>query len=203
MAAKAVARVKVPARPVSLAAQERNREAAKDFNAVYAENKDRTFRLFLRITGDRQEAEDLSQELFLKVWRYLPGFRGDALVSTWIRSLANGLIIDRWTKIHALSRTCEGTVSLDEPIPVKDGGEQKREIATPEDVFVNVQRRDKIDRALEFLKQRNEKQYLAILLHCVQGLSEEEGAKIMCCERSTFKTYVLRGRRMLQERFIV
>lgn len=59
-----------------------------EFDSVYSDCKDMVFRLCLGFCKNREEAEDLFQEIFLKVWKYLKTFRGDSKVSTWVYKVA-------------------------------------------------------------------------------------------------------------------
>jgi RNA polymerase sigma-70 factor, ECF subfamily len=59
-----------------------------DFDALVEEHASRVFNLAFRITGNRQDAEDVAQETFLKVHQGLPGFRGESELSTWIHRIA-------------------------------------------------------------------------------------------------------------------
>jgi RNA polymerase sigma-70 factor (ECF subfamily) len=58
------------------------------FEAIYRHAVGRVYALALRLEGRDGEAEDLTQEVFLRVWRVLPSFRGDSTLSTWIHGLA-------------------------------------------------------------------------------------------------------------------
>jgi RNA polymerase sigma-70 factor (ECF subfamily) len=59
-----------------------------DFNEVYERFKTPVWRLARRLTRDDEEALDTTQEIFLRVWKGLPGFRGEARVSTWVFQIA-------------------------------------------------------------------------------------------------------------------
>ncbi len=61
--------------------------------------KDLVFTLALRMLGNREEAEEVSQDVFIKVYRSLPNFKGDSKVSTWIYRIAYNTCLDRIKKI--------------------------------------------------------------------------------------------------------
>ena len=65
-----------------------------DFDALYVRYRPAIVRYLSRIVG-RNEAEDLAQEVFVKVGHGLPGFRGESLVSTWIYRIATNAALDR------------------------------------------------------------------------------------------------------------
>jgi RNA polymerase sigma-70 factor, ECF subfamily len=58
------------------------------FEAIYRQHKERVFRLCMRFTNSVSDSEDLTQEVFLNVYRKLHGFRGDAAFSTWLYRVA-------------------------------------------------------------------------------------------------------------------
>src|SRR6266849_4627555 len=83
-------------------------DAAAFANIFYA-HKPRIYSLCLRMTGNIAEAEDLTQESFLQVFRKLPTFRGDSALSTWLYRIAVNTVLMRFRK-KALRQ-----ISLDEP----------------------------------------------------------------------------------------
>ncbi len=68
-----------------------------DFDEVYRRFRRPVWRLARRLTDDDEEALDLSQEIFLRVWRGLPRFRGEAKLSTWVFQIA-------WNHLRAYRR---------------------------------------------------------------------------------------------------
>jgi RNA polymerase sigma factor (sigma-70 family) len=65
-----------------------------DFQTIHAEFRPRIQRYLARLVGE-SEAEDLTQEVFVKVHRALPSFRGEAQLSTWIYRIATNAALDR------------------------------------------------------------------------------------------------------------
>src|ERR1700683_3153944 len=82
------------------------------FERVLAEYRDRVFRLACSLLGDEASAEDAAQEIFLKIWKALPDFRGESSVSTWIYAIARNTCLTRRRAAGA-----HATVPLDESIP--------------------------------------------------------------------------------------
>jgi RNA polymerase sigma-70 factor, ECF subfamily len=79
------------------------------FERLLDEYRDKVFRLACSILGDEAAAEDAAQEVFLRIWKALPDFRGDSSVSTWIYAIARNTCLTR-RRIAADRRT----VRLDE-----------------------------------------------------------------------------------------
>jgi RNA polymerase sigma-70 factor (ECF subfamily) len=73
-----------------------NTRAFSDLVDAY---KDLVFTLSLRMLGHREEAEEVSQDVFIKVYRSLPSFKGDSKLSTWIYRIAYNTCLDRIKKI--------------------------------------------------------------------------------------------------------
>ncbi len=63
-------------------------EYAQDFNQLVLANHQRIYGLFRRMVGSHEEANDLTQDTFIKVYRNLPKFRGNAAIETWIYRIA-------------------------------------------------------------------------------------------------------------------
>src|SRR5260370_36670678 len=66
---------------------------AESFEALYGLHKRRVYSLCLRMTGNTAEAEDLTQEAFLQLYRKIATFRGESAVSTWLHRLAVNVVL--------------------------------------------------------------------------------------------------------------
>ena len=75
------------------------------FEALMTAHERQVYGLALRMTGNREDAADLTQEAFLKAWRSLPSFRAESSFSSWLYRLTSNLCIDhlRRQKRHAAS----------------------------------------------------------------------------------------------------
>jgi RNA polymerase sigma-70 factor (ECF subfamily) len=65
------------------------------FEHVLGEYRDKVFRLACSVLADQASAEDATQEIFLKIWKALPAFRGDSSLSTWIYAIARNTCLTR------------------------------------------------------------------------------------------------------------
>jgi RNA polymerase sigma-70 factor (ECF subfamily) len=79
-----------PADDVALAASGDRRA----FERVYRENVNRVFAVCVRMCGDRGRAEELTQDVFVRVWEKLPLFRGESAFSTWVHRLAVNVVLN-------------------------------------------------------------------------------------------------------------
>jgi RNA polymerase sigma-70 factor (ECF subfamily) len=142
-----------------------------DIRSILAEYQDKVYRLSLGMLGDSAQAEDASQETFVKIWKGLPKFRGESSISTWIFSIARNTCLDLLKKRRNL-------VSLDEVIEKPRFG------------------REPID--IESLLQGLPLQYREVmLLFYVQEKSYEEVARTLELPMGTVKTYLHRARKQL------
>jgi RNA polymerase sigma-70 factor (ECF subfamily) len=136
---------------------------------------------------ERGETEDIVQEVFIKIFRALHGFRGEAQLSTWIYRIA------RNEAINALERRRPVSV------PLEDCEDLAADTDDPEASHARTARRDEIERLMDRL---DEKQRLALELRYSAEKSYEEIAEIMDIPLGTVKTHIYRAkhslRRMMQ-----
>jgi RNA polymerase sigma-70 factor (ECF subfamily) len=82
---------------------------SQTFERLLDEHRDKVFHLACSLLGNEASAEDATQEIFLKIWKALPGFRGQSAVSTWIYAIARNTCLTR-----RRNEAAHRTYSLDE-----------------------------------------------------------------------------------------
>lgn len=138
-------------------------------------------RLLARLCGgDQGRADELAQEAFMRAWRALPGFRGEARFRTWLTRLAYSAL--------AAERREPGYAPLDE-LTLED--------AAVSDFAPGTQWRLDLDRAMATLSARERD---ALLLCFAGDLSHAEAAQVLGWPLGTLKTQVLRARQKLRAR---
>ncbi|MEX0856404.1 MAG: sigma-70 family RNA polymerase sigma factor [Gemmatimonadota bacterium] len=154
------------------------------------------FTLVLRMVRDRELAEDLAQEAFIKAFQAIRSYDPAYKFSSWIFKIANNLTIDH------LRRRRIDTVSIDgSPHASSAGGERDTRIVlrsteeTPEAFVENRELGGQIEDAIARLRPEYR---TAVLLRHVEGYSYEEVAEIMEVPLGTAKTYIHRGRTELR-----
>jgi RNA polymerase sigma-70 factor (ECF subfamily) len=155
--------------------------------ALYHRYKRRVYALALRIVG-AMDAEEVAQEAFIRIFRGLPKFRGDAALSTWIYRLAvNAALSHRARRAPAgtEARTAEGEAAGE------SDGHAAVEPATGDAVL-----RTRLERALERLPAGYR---TVVVLHDVEGLEHEEVAAILGCHIGTSKSQLHKARARLRE----
>ena len=159
--------------------------------ALYHRYKKRVYGLALRIVGP-VDAEEVAQEAFIRIFRGLPKFRGDAALSTWIYRLAvNAALSHRSRRAGARLLTRDSDSQL-------EGQLEKTIEAQPaaEPVRGDAVLRARLERALVQLPTGYR---TVIVLHDVEGLEHEEIAAILRCHVGTSKSQLHKARARLRE----
>ncbi len=161
------------------------------FEEVYERFRKPVWRLARRLTGSEEEALDATQEIFLRVWRGLAGFRGEAKISTWIFQIA-------WNYLRAHRRKMgrqnffveQGTDAADDRIAAAPdtGADPERRAAAGELL-------ERVDRALGALPE-----HFRVILWLRDGedLSYEEIARVLDLPIGTVRSRLARAREALQ-----
>ena len=170
-----------------------------DFEDVFERYHSMVFQLACRLLGDREEALDLSQEVFLVVYRKMQHFRGESSLKTWIYRITVNRAANRCRWWNRLRR--RGTVSLDEHL-AKDSERSYSETlesggSSPEESLLLEEERAQIERSLLQLPLP---QRVAVIMRDIDGLSYEEIADSMQVSLGTVKSRIARGREELKRR---
>ena len=142
----------------------------------------------LKLLGNEPDAQDAAQETFIKLYRYLPSFRGESKFSVWLYRLANNACIDMLRKksVPTVSLSADEDESGVPEIP--DGR------FSPENELEKKQLRQAVARALEKLPEPYRQ---AIVMREVAGQSYEEIAQSLAIDIGTVKSRIFRARRRL------
>jgi RNA polymerase sigma-70 factor, ECF subfamily len=138
------------------------------------------------LTAGRGEAEDLAQEVFVRAWRSLRGFRGDSTFRTWLHRVAINVIRTSQARQGRLARLFV-VRAHDEGPPDSASGE--------EPVDATLARRQVIDRALAALP---EELRVAVTLRDLQGLDYKEIAAALDVPIGTVESRIFRARQKLK-----
>jgi RNA polymerase sigma-70 factor (ECF subfamily) len=171
-----------------IARAQRGEEEA--FAALFEAHKRRVYSLCLRMTSNTAEAEDLTQEAFLQLFRKISTFRGESAFSTWLHRLAVNVVLMHLRKkgLQQISLD-EVDTSQDEPIK-RDYGSDDRRLTGSVD-------RIGLQKAIADLPPG----YRAVfVLHDVEGYEHNEIAEIMRCSVGNSKSQLHKARMKLRER---
>ena len=157
------------------------------WEAIVARFRRKVFHIAYKFTGKHDEAEDLTQEIFLKVFKSLDRFHRDADFSTWLSSVARNYCIDHYrASKREREVVVEDLVAFDQA-PASAGSNPQR---TLED-------RDRRSFLLAGLDRLPEKLREAVVLRDLQGLSYQEMAERLDLPEGTVKSRINRGREEL------
>jgi RNA polymerase sigma-70 factor (ECF subfamily) len=151
--------------------------------------------LIYRFIGDRTQAKDLAQEVFVRVWQAAESYEPKAKLTTWIYKITTNLCLNeiksasrrRWFLFQRSDEDSEK--SIEETI--SDGS------PTAEDLLLSKERTRQISEALQSLP---ENQRMALILKRYDDLSYKEIAQIIGCSVSAVESLLVRAKRTLQEK---
>lgn len=154
------------------------------FAEIFAAHKNHVYSLCLRMTGNMAEAEDLTQDAFIQVFRKLATFRGDSALSTWIYRVAvNAALMHFRKKVVRL-------VSLDQR-PSPDSPTERLDLCQHDSRLRGTVDRIALIRAIGDLPQG----YRTIfLLHDVEGYGHQEIARLLKCSVGNSKSQLHKAR---------
>ena len=165
------------------------------FEALVLRHQTSVLNLIYRFVGDRTQAKDLSQEVFLRVWQAAKSYEAKAKFTTWVYRIASNLCFNelksarrrKWFPFlqsdEESGKTSEENFSDDSP--------------SPEDLLLAKERSLQITEALQSLP---ENQRMAIILKRYDDLSYEEIAQVLGCSVPAVESLLVRAKRTLQEK---
>ena len=166
------------------------------FSELVRETEASVYRYLYTLIKNREDALDLSQETYLKLWRTLGSYRGDCSPTTWILRIAKNTAIDHLRK----------TAKTGDTLPLahtdKDGNETSFDLpdtdvdANPEQALARMQTRAAVRKAILSLP---EEQRDVIVLREFEGLSYEEIAARLSLEIGTVKSRLSRARHAIKD----
>lgn len=154
------------------------------------------FRIVMGFVHEKEDAEDITQEIFLNAWKSLAGFRADSSFSTWLHRIAVNACLNhtRKDKGPLLTRISslfgyDGMMLLDIPLYEED----------PEAIIIKKEHIEWLRRALDGLP---EKQHTAIVLSKYEDLSQKEISEIMNITEGAVESLIQRAKKNLREKLV-
>lgn len=160
------------------------------FEALYRANVARVYALALRLTADRRDATELTQDVFVHAWRRLATFRGDAAFATWLHRIAiNSLFMrargDR-RRLARIASAGDETSNEEQPAPSDEGHARA----------VDVEQAVDLERAIASLPPGARRVFV---LHDVLGYRHDEIARLTGLAEGTLRAQLHRARKLLME----
>lgn len=159
------------------------------FERLYQAHKRRVFSLCLRMVGDVSQAEDLSQQAFLQLFRKIGSFRGKSAFSTWLHRLVVNVVLMQLRKKGLNLVPLEEADPSNEEKPHKEYGAVDRHLAGSVD-------RITLQRAIEDLPPGYRR---VLVLHDVEGFEHHEIANMANCSVGNSKSQLHKARLKLRE----
>ena len=167
-------------------ALEGNEEA---FAALFNAHRNKVYSLCLRMTSNTAEAEDLTQDAFLQVFRKLSSFRGDSALSTWLYRVAVNTVLMHFRKKGLRPVSLEEPASNEPGAPKREHGKLDERLSTSVD-------RIALTRAMKELPAG----YRTIfLLHEVNGYQHHEIARLLRCSVGNSKSQLHKAKAKMRE----
>jgi RNA polymerase sigma-70 factor, ECF subfamily len=160
------------------------------FEILYGLHKRRVYSLCLRMLGNVAEAEDLTQEAFLQLYRKIATFRGDSAFSTWLHRLAVNVVL-----MH-LRKKGLPQVSLEETLEPSQEDGPRKDIGARDLTLSGSVDRVTLERAIENLPPGYR---LVFVLHDVEGYEHNEIAGMLDCSIGNSKSQLHKARMKLRD----
>ena len=162
---------------------------AEAFEVLYNLHKRRVYSLCLRMTANTAQAEDLTQEAFLQLFRKIATFRGESAFSTWLHRMSVNVVLMHLRKKGLPVVSLEETMETEEETPRKELGAQ-------DPVLAGSINRLQLQRAIDDLPPG----YRTIfVLHDVEGYEHNEIAGMVGCSIGNSKSQLHKARMKLRE----
>lgn len=157
------------------------------FAALVRRHQDRVFGFILRMLDTRDEAMELTQDVFVKAWQALPGWRPEARFSTWLLQIARNAALDQLRRRRVVQFA-----------PLDDGMDVADTAPGPEARYASRQRQALLENALQQIAAEHRE---ILLLREVEDLSYAELAAVLGIAEGTVKSRLARARAALLQHF--
>lgn len=166
---------------------------ANAFEVIVRAYEKNVYNIALRMTSDREDALDISQEAFLKAYHSLHTYRGEGSFSVWLYRIVSNTCLDF---MRSRSRRNEVSLSVEDESGETTELEIRDDSLSPERLYERKLTREALQKGLMRLPEDQRK---ILLLREIQGLSYEEIARVLSIEGGTVKSRIYRARRKLCE----
>ncbi len=167
------------------------------FDQLVTRYEGRVYTIAYRYMGNYADASDLAQEAFIKIYRSLGTFRGEASFLSWMYRLVTNVCLDELRR-----RGRAKTVSIEELMENKKGLIMRREIANsrlPEDAVIRRELQQEVQNVLNLLSDEHR---VIVVMRDIQGYSYDEIAQLLHCSLGTVKSRLNRARHILKEKLL-
>lgn len=162
------------------------------FEKLIISYEKKIFNIALRMTGNREDASDIAQEVCIKIYKSINSFKENSSFSTWVYRITSNVCIDEMRKRkNVISLTGTGPNDEDYELPVEDKGRLPEEI---------VESRETIRMLKKCIQELAPEYRIIIILRDIQGYSYEEISRILEINMGTVKSRLSRARNLLKDK---
>lgn len=167
---------------------------ADAFRELVEAHQQRVIGTVARMIGDPNDAEDLSQQVFVRVWKSAPRWEPTAKFTTWLYTILRNLVFNECRR-----RARHKTVSLDAATDSEDHPRQFADgnVKSPDTTMLDAEMQDAIERSIQELP---EAQRMAVIMRRYQDVSYEEIAEVLELTVPSVKSLLFRARTDLREK---
>ncbi|MEA4960515.1 RNA polymerase sigma factor [Lutispora sp.] len=165
------------------------------FEELISAYEKKAYNIAYRMMGNEEDAKDMAQEAFIKIYKSIQNFREESSFSTWLYRIVTNVCLDELRK-----RKNNRQVPLELNIETDKGSaivELSAEKETPEDIYERVEKRQLIQNAISSL---GDDYKTVIILRDIQGFGYEEIASMLNCSLGTIKSRINRARNQLKDK---
>ena len=164
------------------------------FRELVEAHQHRVIGTVTRMLGDPNEAEDLSQQIFVRVWKSAPRWEPTAKFTTWLYTILRNLVFNecRRRSRHKTTSLDAATDDADHPQQFADGN-----VKSPDTTLLDSEMQDAIERAIQELP---EAQRMAVIMRRYQDVSYEEIGEVLELTVPAVKSLLFRARTELREK---
>ncbi len=160
------------------------------FEEIVRRHEEFVFRVLTRLTGSREQVEDLAQEVFLRLYRGIEDFRGEAKLTTYLYRIALNVAQDEWKR----RRREQAHTSLSDP----DAGWENRLAHAGANAEEQLRQRETLREVNEALGALSEMERGALVLFHQEECTYEQIAQVLQLPVNTVRTHLHRGRERLR-----
>jgi RNA polymerase sigma-70 factor (ECF subfamily) len=153
------------------------------FRELYRQHAGRVYALCLRLTGDGRDAEERTQDVFVRLWDKLGSFRGESAFSSWLHRLAVNVVLN---ERRTTSRREQRVMPVEDPDTVAGG-----QHAAPLHLSIDLERA---------IAQLPDGAREVFVLYDIEGYGHGEIAQLVGIAEGTSKAQLFRARRLLREK---
>ena len=168
------------------------------FDDLVRRHQQRAFNVAFQVLRDQEDAAEVAQDAFVRIYRSVENFRGDCEFTTWLHQIVVNLARNkhRWWK----RRGRQSSVSLDSPVEIADGEVPMQVPASGDAPDVETVKAEFVELLSRRMEELPRKLREVLVLRNVEDLSYEQIAVVLDCSIGTVKSRIARAREALRER---